>query len=584
MDKVLTLVNALFTALSVLAALAAAACSARRKKAAVAPETVAQANRQGTLDHEKGQGALLWAIFLLALGIRLWKFGEIPGGVNQDGAMAAVDGKALADYGTDRFGTHMPAHLYAWGFGQMSSLLSYLIAGFVKLGGLNAVTMRLPQLLVSMAGLSFFYLLMKELFGEKTGLAAAAFAAINPWHFVQSRWALDCNLLPHFFVAALYFLARALRGGRLGADGESRRLCAERLCLYAAMLCFGLCMYCYGISLYTIPPLLFVLAAYCVAKKRLRLPDVLACAAVYLVVAWPFLLTMVVNFFKWETIELPFVTIQYFPDSIRAESILFFSKEPLRQLGANINALFDTTLRQKADLPWNEVSGFGTMYRCSTPFILLGIYEWIRTGEKNKFIALAMLLTGVAAGLLTNNVNINRVNLIYYGLIAFAVLGMRLTARELRFMRGGCLGMYALMAALLLSSYFGGYAERVKGYFYDGFGEALLCAEESGAEILYITADTQYTGSANVSEILTLFYDETDAAYFQGKTEENRGQRLLPYEERFRYVSFSEMLAEKAYEEGAACVLRAGDAEKFNAEHFTLIRFGDYCAAIRTEK
>lgn len=108
---------------------------------------------------------LLAVIVVIGVSIRIWQFGSVPGGFNQDGAMAAVDGKALADYGTDRFGTWLPAHLYAWGYGQMSSLLSYLIAIFVKFFGLNPITARLPQLIASVAGGVFFYLFIRDIFG-----------------------------------------------------------------------------------------------------------------------------------------------------------------------------------------------------------------------------------------------------------------------------------------------------------------------------------------------------------------------------------------------------------------------------------
>ena len=70
----------------------------------------------------------LMLIVLVAVLIRTWQFGTIPGGMNQDGAMAAVDAKALAEYGTDRFGMRYPVHLTAWGYGQMSALMSYLMA------------------------------------------------------------------------------------------------------------------------------------------------------------------------------------------------------------------------------------------------------------------------------------------------------------------------------------------------------------------------------------------------------------------------------------------------------------------------
>ena len=261
---------------------------------------------------------LLALIFFAALIFRLWGFGLVPAGVNQDGVMAAVDGKALADYGTDRFGTPYPAHLYAWGYGQMSSLLSYLIAIFVRFYGLSTVTMRLPQLLASLMGAFCFYLFVRDAFGRRAGLIAAALVAVNPWHLLQSRWALDCNLLPHFFMAGLYFLHRGL----------NRR----RIWLYVSMLFFGLCMYCYGIAIYTVSLFLLFTGACLTIKKKLRLWELFACAGLWLLVSWPFIMTMAINYFKWETVSLPFVTMQYFPGSVRSGDILFFSGDFLQQL------------------------------------------------------------------------------------------------------------------------------------------------------------------------------------------------------------------------------------------------------------
>ena len=50
------------------------------------------------------------ALLFVGFAIRVWQFGMIPDGMNQDGAMAAVDAKALADHGTDRYGMYMPVH------------------------------------------------------------------------------------------------------------------------------------------------------------------------------------------------------------------------------------------------------------------------------------------------------------------------------------------------------------------------------------------------------------------------------------------------------------------------------------------
>lgn len=515
---------------------------------------------------------LLAAVFVFAYAIRIYQFGMVPGGVNQDEAMAAVDGKALADYATDRFGTFMPAHLYAWGYGQMSSLLSYLIAIFVKIGGLNIITTRLPLLIVSILGGIFFYLLVKDLFGKNVGLVAAMFVAINPWHLIQSRWALDCNLLPHFFIAAMYFLNKGICNNELKKGRLSKRI---YLCI--SMILFGLCMYCYGITIYTILPLLIVMLIYYTAKKRLKISDVLICMVVYLLVAWPFLLTMVVNYFRWDTIKLPFVTIQYFPDSIRAEDILLFSDKPLWQLGNNMKAFLNVVLFQHKDLPWNDIEGFGTIYLCTMPFVFAGFVEFARRkSEGAKSLAVFILFAGMWAGLFTKNVNVNRINLIYYGLMIFAVLGIVFTIKEIYVFLYTNLVIYTILAGLLVTTYFGSYADMIKHSFYDGFGDALNRAELSGTQRIYITTNTQYEGSYYVSEILTLFYDTTDAAYFQGLTNMNNGVESWDYNQRFIYADITEDLADNTLNEDASYVIRREESAYFDTDIYEVVSYGDY--------
>lgn len=519
----------------------------------------------GELAAPKYEKLWLCLALLIALGLRLWAFGAVPGGINQDGAMAAVDGKALADYGTDRFGTRLPAHLWAWGFGQMSSLLSYLIAAFVKLFGLSVFTARLPQLLVSLIGGGCFCLFVRDAFGKRAGLIAAFLLAVNPWHMMQSRWALDCNLLPHFFMAGLYILHRGL----------SR----ERYWLYVSMVFFGLCMYCYGIALYTVSPFLLCLGIYLAAKKRLSLPELFCCGGIWLLVSWPFLMTMAINFFRWDSISLPFVTMQYFPGSVRSGDILFFSGDFAAQLLSNIKSFVDVVILQKKDLPWNDMAGFGTMYKFTLPLALAGLFALCRKRGTGRTLALAGLLAGVFAGLATNAVNINRVNLVFYFVLLLSVLGLELILDRIPCFKLASAVGFVLAAALMACTYFGPYADTVGYYFYDGFGDALIAAEDSGAEVIYVTADAQAEGYAHVSEILTMFYDETDAEYFQGKSNVNKGINRLPYSERFRYVSMDEGTAASA-PHSSAFVIKSSDVRFFPAGDYSITYYGGYACAV----
>lgn len=517
---------------------------------------------------EKARRWLLLAIALAAVLVRVWRFGEVPGGFNQDGAMAAVDAKALADYGTDRLGMRLPVHLTAWGYGQMSSLLSYLMVPFIKLFGLSPVTARLPLLLVSLAGLWCLYLLARDLFGEDGGLIAFAFAAIDPWHILQSRWALDCNLFPHFLIFGLFFLVRAL-----GADRKWPFLTLS-------MVFFGLSMYCYGVSLYTVPLFLLAACVYLLAVKRVTAVQAVLCLGVYLLVAWPFLLTMSINFFGWDTIETPLFTLPYFPGSVRSNDILFFSKDIPAQLAQNAQALLDATLRQVKDLPWNDVEGFGTLYLFSVPFTVAGLCSLVKEGRREPgcVLLLFLLLAGIWCGLTTNSVNINRVNMIYYPLILLTALGVYtvLCWFPLRRLAGGVGLAYLLAFCLFAHTYFTTYAQQIRGYFFGDFSAALCAVKDSGAERFCITADSQSKGSRHVSEILTLFWHEVDAEYFQGKT---TPPGELPYREKYTYESITPASVDP--DEDAAYVVTYPDLAYFPEEFYDLQPFGYYYVVTR---
>lgn len=503
---------------------------------------------------------LLVFAFLLAVFVRIYRFGMVPGGFNQDGAMAAVDAKALADYGTDRFGMRFPVHLTAWGFGQMSALLSYLMVPFIKFFGLSPVTARLPQLLVSIMGLLFLYLFVRDAFQKNTALAVLLFAAVNPWHILQSRWALDCNLYPHFCIAGIYFLHRALK--------RERRL----LHLSLSMILFGLSMYCYGISIYTMPLFLLSACIYLLASKKLSSRDALLALAVYLLTAWPFIAVMAINFFRLDTVVTPLFTLPYFPDSVRADDILFFSHNIGSQLLQNFQALISVAVIQRKDLPWNDVQGFGTMYLFSIPFAFAGLCSVFREVRRKAGAVLVLLFlgTGIWGGLATNSVNVNRLNIIFYPIIILAGIGICDVIRRISLphMEYGIAAAYALAFLLFARTYFTVYAAELDVSFSKDFGDAVCSIKDSSAERFYITVSGQR--HAMISEIRTLFWHEVDAAYFQGRVSGDGP----PYSEKYVFINTRELTIDPS--EDAVYVIAAEDLDCFDSSLFSFEQFGSY--------
>ena len=63
---------------------------------------------------------------------------------------------------------------------------------------------------------------------------------------------------------------------------------------------------------------LILACVYLLVKKRVRIGEAMLALAVWLAVAWPFILVMAINFFQWDTIETPLFTLPYFAGSVRS--------------------------------------------------------------------------------------------------------------------------------------------------------------------------------------------------------------------------------------------------------------------------
>ncbi|MBQ8597956.1 MAG: glycosyltransferase family 39 protein [Lachnospiraceae bacterium] len=516
-------------------------------------------------------GKEFWVVLIYGIiAIRCIGLGNIPGGFNQDGAMGAVDALALAQYGTDRFGTHLPAHFEAWGYGQMSVLLSYLTVPFIKIWGLNALTARLPMMIVSVLGAAAVYGLVKELISEKAAVAALLFTAINPWHFMQSRWALDCNVFPHMFIIGTYFLVKGLK--------KSRNY-------YFAMIFYALCMYSYGVSFYMVPFFLLITCIMLLVTRKINLKQTGICMLVYFGLAFPIYGTMLINFMKWETVGLPFVTIQYFEGSIRSNDMLFFSEEPLKQLVNNLRSLIRVVFLQKPDLIWNAIDDFGTMYQCSMPLILIGLgitcYMAAKEkDEKERIISRILLIywgCSMFTGLCINSVNVNRINIIFYSHIIFAGIAIYHLVRKWKLFGMALLIIYCIQSLLFFNRYFTRWADEMEDIFYEDFIEAVDFAGNQECDYYYITPDTQYTGSWNVSEILTLFALEMDAEYYQGETNRFRGAEIS-YRDRYRFSNPSP--EEIRTDQKIAYVIKTESLVNYDLNQFRVRYFDDYCVVM----
>ena len=196
-----------------------------------------------------------WAILALGLGIRLWRFGAVPEGINQDEAFAGYEAFCLLRDGMDTAGYPFPVYLTAWGSG-MNALETYLMLPFVAVFGLKTWTIRLPQLLTGVLSLPAMYGVVRRMRSETQALLTMLLMAICPWHVLLSRWALESNLAPGFLLFGMYFFLCALEDSRF---------------FWLSGLFYGLSLYAYATVWPFVPLMLALMLGLCAVHRRLRL-------------------------------------------------------------------------------------------------------------------------------------------------------------------------------------------------------------------------------------------------------------------------------------------------------------------------
>ncbi len=217
--------------------------------------------------------ALCALITAAAAALRLAMLGDIPYGVHPDEAQVGLDARRVLEEGWIGVYTHAA-------LGQPTGH-AYLTAPSVWLFGDTAFAMRLPLALVGVAAAPLLYAFTRIMLGRLEAALASSLLAVSYWHLLYSRvahWSISYGTV---VLAALLFVAIALRTRRA-------------MWFVPAGALLGL-----GVYTYNVYPIALVAVAVFAALMALRLratPDfawwlrgaalMFACAAI---VALPFI-------------------------------------------------------------------------------------------------------------------------------------------------------------------------------------------------------------------------------------------------------------------------------------------------------
>jgi uncharacterized membrane protein len=233
-------------------------------------------------------------ILLLALGLRLVNLGGRS--LWYDEAFAVL----FAEKGLDAmlYGTLTPVN---GGAADIHPLLYYLtLNGWMALFGQSPFAVRLWSVVLGVASVGMMYVLGRDLFGEKTGLAAASITALAPFHIQYSQETRMYALMGLLLMAATWCFVRAWRATIAGRENNPSQTLAVAVFLqWRWWSAFGVLA---ALAMYTQQLSAFYLAALglvpVLTRQRRPLVGVILGAVVALVIYLPWLVNLPSQFNK----------------------------------------------------------------------------------------------------------------------------------------------------------------------------------------------------------------------------------------------------------------------------------------------
>jgi 4-amino-4-deoxy-L-arabinose transferase-like glycosyltransferase len=316
-------------------------------------------------------------ICTLFLFTRLYKISSIPASVYWDEASIGYNAYSISIDGMDEWGSFLPLHFRAFGEFKLPVYI-YSVAPFVKVLGLNALSVRLPAVIFSFASLILIYLLAKKLFeDEKTALLSAFLFTVLPWMFLFSRAGYEASAGVFFYLLGTYFFVSYFI--LTSAGKVFKRYGTSLLYSIVITIVFVASVYSYNSFRIISPLTLAFLILFLLFKQRKHIYKLLVLGILSLtIIAISYIPIYRLYRYDAGASRLQVVSLQ----GTTKQKILQFSKNYLSHYSYKF-------LFTKGDAnPRSQISGFGQLYLLSLPFLLIGLVVLIK---KRNFSSLLII-------------------------------------------------------------------------------------------------------------------------------------------------------------------------------------------------
>jgi len=158
---------------------------------------------------------ILAAVLGLAFFLRVYRIRQVPPSLNWDEVSIAYNAYSILKTGRDEWGKRFPLHFRAFGEYKLPFQIYASIPG-IAIFGLNEFGVRVTPVAFGVLAVWLTYLLAREIFAQETvSLLAAFLLAVSPWHIQLTRASLESSSAMMLLTAAFLFFFKGMKRPKL---------------------------------------------------------------------------------------------------------------------------------------------------------------------------------------------------------------------------------------------------------------------------------------------------------------------------------------------------------------------------------
>lgn len=387
----------------------------------------------------------IFVILIIFLGgaLRFWDLGQINLGFFRDEAALGFNAWSILQTGADEYGQKFPIFFRSFEVFFMP-LYVYLSIPIIAILGLSEFSTRLLSAFSGTLLIFITFLIGRRLFSsDLVGIISSAIIAFSPWSIFYSRGAFEGNLALVFFAAAFYFWLEFSNKGK-------------KIFFFISIFLFIFSMYSYQAPRLVAP--LFVAIALLSQKGWVKNLKLWICGLILALVLYLpiiFLSTQAASYHRAFGVSIFSSTDQIpgFSTNLGDWQKLYLI--PREFLSLYLQYFSPYNLFWEGDYNrQRNVDGFSVFYVWQFPFLVLGLWFFIKNKYSNKKLLLFwLLLASIPAALTKDPFHTYRSILFFLPisfLIAFGVYKMINFKRLYLLITGGV----SILIAISITAYF----------------------------------------------------------------------------------------------------------------------------------